>query len=215
MLTADHKVTSDVEQVFIHLAGQSPLPKLHHLLVAPFHLHDQLIGFVNAVAASALHGQRGRIVLKMNSLTDERLTKSLMDASQAGVLIDVIVRGACILSAQVPDQTDNIKVRSIVGRFLEHSRVFYFSSGESEHLYLSSADWMNRNMLRRVEIAWPVLDPHLRQRLIDECLLAYLGDTEDAWSLKANGKYEKTSLGQEKITHSAQQALMSRYEAKK
>ncbi|MEI7737257.1 MAG: polyphosphate kinase 1 [Betaproteobacteria bacterium] len=215
MLTADHKVTSDVEQVFIHLAGQSPLPKLHHLLVAPFHLHDQLIGFVNAVAASALHGQRGRIVLKMNSLTDERLAKSLMDASQAGVLIDVIVRGACILSAQVPDQTDNIKVRSIVGRFLEHSRVFYFSSGESEHLYLSSADWMNRNMLRRVEIAWPVLDPHLRQRLIDECLLAYLGDTEDAWSLKANGKYEKTSLDQEKITHSAQQALMRRYEAKK
>jgi polyphosphate kinase len=215
MLTADHKLTSDVEQVFVHLAGQSPLPKLHHLLVAPFHLHDQLIGFVNAVAASALHGQRGRIVLKMNSLTDERLAKSLMDASQAGVLIDVIVRGACILSAQVPEQTDNIKVRSIVGRFLEHSRVFYFSSGESEHLYLSSADWMNRNMLRRVEIAWPVLDPHLRQRLIDECLLAYLGDTEDAWSLKANGKYEKTSLGQEKITHSAQQALMSRYEAKK
>ena len=215
MLTADHKVTSDVEQVFIHLAGQSPLPKLHHLLVAPFHLHDQLIGFVNAVAASALHGQRGRIVLKMNSLTDERLAKSLMDASQAGVLIDVIVRGACILSAQVPDQTDNIKVRSIVGRFLEHSRVFYFSSGESEHLYLSSADWMNRNMLRRVEIAWPVLDPHLRQRLIDECLLAYLGDTEDAWSLNANGKYEKTSLDQEKITHSAQQALMRRYEAKK
>ena len=215
MLTADHKVTSDVEQVFIHLAGQSPLPKLHHLLVAPFHLHDQLIGFVNAVAASALHGQRGRIVLKMNSLTDERLAKSLMDASQAGVLIDVIVRGACILSAQVPDQTDNIKVRSIVGRFLEHSRVFYFSSGESEHLYLSSADWMNRNMLRRVEIAWPVLDPHLRQRLIDECLLAYLGDTEDAWSLNANGKYEKTSLEQEKITHSAQQALMRRYEAKK
>jgi len=215
MLTADHKVTSDVEQVFIHLAGQSPLPKLHHLLVAPFHLHDQLIGFVNAVAASALHGQRGRIVLKMNSLTDERLAKSLMDASQAGVLIDVIVRGACILSAQVPGQTDNIKVRSIVGRFLEHSRVFYFSSGESEHLYLSSADWMNRNMLRRVEIAWPVLDPHLRQRLIDECLLAYLGDTEDAWSLKANGKYEKTSLDQEKITHSAQQALMRRYEAKK
>jgi len=215
MLTADHKVTSDVEQVFIHLAGQSPLPKLHHLLVAPFHLHDQLIGFVNAVAASALHGQRGRIVLKMNSLTDERLAKSLMDASQAGVLIDVIVRGACILSAQVPDQTDNIKVRSIVGRFLEHSRVFYFSSGESEHLYLSSADWMNRNMLRRVEIAWPGVDPHLRQRLIDECLLAYLGDTEDAWSLKANGKYEKTSLDQEKITHSAQQALMRRYEAKK
>ena len=215
MLTADHKVNSDVEQVFIHLAGQSPLPKLHHLLVAPFHLHDQLIGFVNAVAASALHGQRGRIVLKMNSLTDERLAKSLMDASQAGVLIDVIVRGACILSAQVPDQTDNIKVRSIVGRFLEHSRVFYFSSGESEHLYLSSADWMNRNMLRRVEIAWPVLDPHLRQRLIDECLLAYLGDTEDAWSLNANGKYEKTSLEQEKITHSAQQALMRRYEAKK
>ena len=215
MLTGDTKITSDVEQVFIHLAGLSPLPRLHHLLVAPFQLHDQLIHFVNAVSASTLRGQRGRIVLKMNSLTDERLAKSLMEASKAGVLIDVIVRGACILSAQVPEQTENIKVRSIIGRFLEHSRLFYFANDETEHLYLSSADWMNRNMLRRVEIAWPVLDPDLRQRLIDECLLAYLGDTEDAWSLQANGKYEKASSGHGKITHSAQQALIRRYAANK
>jgi polyphosphate kinase len=130
-------------------------------------------------------------------------------------LIDVIVRGACILSAQVPGQTENIKVRSIIGRFLEHSRVFYFASGDEESLYLSSADWMNRNMLRRVEVAWPVLDPELRQRLIDECLLAYLGDTKDAWSLQANGVYEKPQLGAGKVAHSAQDALMRRYEARK
>ncbi len=88
--------------------------------------------------------------------------------------IDLIVRGACILPAQVPGLTDNIRVRSIIGRFLEHSRVFYFRCGEDEELYLSSADWMNRNMLRRVEMAWPVTDPQLRQRIIDECLVAYL-----------------------------------------
>ena len=215
MLTADVKMTADVEQVFVHLASQSPLPKLNHLLVAPFHLHDQLIKFIKSVAASTLRGKRGRIVLKMNSLTDERLAKALMDASHCGVLIDVIVRGACILSAQVPGQTENIKVRSIIGRFLEHSRVFYFAIEDEESLYLSSADWMNRNMLRRVEIAWPVLDPELRQRLIDECLLAYLGDAKDAWSLQADGKYVKPVLGPGKVEHSAQAALMRRYEAKK
>ena len=215
MLTADVKITSDMEQVFVHLAGQSPLPKMNHLLVAPFHLHDQLIKFVKTVSDNTLRGQRGRIVLKMNSLTDERLAKALMDASHCGVLIDVIVRGACILSAQVPGQTENIRVRSIIGRFLEHSRVFYFASGDVESLYLSSADWMNRNMLRRVEVAWPVLDPELRQRLIDECLIAYLGDTKDAWSLQASGVYEKSHLGAGQIAHGAQDALMRRYEAKK
>jgi polyphosphate kinase len=215
MLTADVKMTADIEQVFVHLAGQSPLPRLNHLLVAPFHLHDQLIKFIKSVATSTLRGKRGRVVLKMNSLTDERLAKALMDASRCGVMIDVIVRGACILSSQVPGHTENIKVRSIIGRFLEHSRVFYFAIDDVESLYLSSADWMNRNMLRRVEIAWPVLDPELRQRLIDECLLAYLGDAKDAWCLQANGKYVKPVLGPGKVQHSAQDALMRRYAAKK
>src|SRR5690606_3493133 len=116
-----------------------------------------------------------RVVVKTNAMTDEDLIHALIDAGQAGVKIDLIVRGACMLPPQVPGVTDNIRVRSIIGRFLEHSRVFYFAWGDSqEHVYLSSADWMRRNMTRRVELAWPVQEPKLRQRVIDECLVAYL-----------------------------------------
>ena len=139
----------------------------------------------------------------------------MVQAGQAGVKIDVIVRGACILPAQVPGVTENIKIRSIIGRFLEHSRVFYFAKGEEEALYLSSADWMNRNMMRRIEIAWPIEDPVLRQRVIDECLLAYEYDTQDAWQLDAKGHYSKVSDKHEGVTHSAQNALMARYRDKK
>ena len=107
----------------------------------------------------------------MNALTDETLIRALIEAGQKGAQIDLIVRGACMLPAQIADVTGNIRVRSIIGRLLEHSRVFYFDVAGTEHLYLSSADWMNRNMLRRIEVAWPVREPALRQRIIDECLL--------------------------------------------
>jgi polyphosphate kinase len=135
------------------------------------------------------------------------------------VQIDLIVRGACTLPARVPGLTDNIRVRSVIGRFLEHSRVFYFRQGEDESLYLSSADWMNRNMLRRIELAWPVTDPALRQRLIDECLVAYLHDGQDAWDLGADGIYRRVDLRPGKDgtvvraveAHGAQTALMDRY----
>jgi polyphosphate kinase len=127
----------------------------------------------------------------MNTLTDEKLMEALVHAGQAGVKIDLIIRGACMLPAQRPGVTDNIRVRSIIGRFLEHSRVFYFRTGNDESLYLSSADWMNRNMLRRVELAWPVEDAALRQRVIDECLVAYLHDNLDAWSMDAHGHYTR------------------------
>ncbi len=216
-LTADVKMTADIEQVFVHLASQSPFPKLHHLWMAPFYLHDHLVSAIEQVADSARRGEHARIVLKMNSLTDERLAQALVDAGRAGAKIDVIVRGACILPAQVSGHSENIRVRSIIGRFLEHSRVFYFARGEVESLYLSSADWMNRNMLRRIEIAWPVNDPILRQRVVDECLLAYLGDTQDAWELDGQGIYHpvKDGLQINHKTHSAQEALMNRYRAKK
>ena len=216
-LTADVKMTSDIEQVFVHLASQSPFPKLHHLWMAPFYLHDHLVSAIEQVGESARKGEHARIVLKMNSLTDERLAQALVHAGRAGAKIDVIVRGACILPAQVSGHSENIRVRSIIGRFLEHSRVFYFAKGEVESLYLSSADWMNRNMLRRIEIAWPVNDPTLRQRIVDECLLAYLGDTQDAWELDGKGIYHqvKDRLQLNHKTHSAQEALMNRYRAKK
>ncbi|MDR1968439.1 MAG: polyphosphate kinase 1 [Burkholderiaceae bacterium] len=223
-LTADPRLTADMEAVFVHLAGQSRLPKLHHMQVAPFDLHRKLLTRIDTLAAAAAAGTPARIVAKMNALTDEQLIAALIRAGQNGVKIDLIVRGACVLPAQVRDATGNIRVRSIIGRFLEHSRVFYFRHGENESLYLSSADWMSRNMFGRIEVAWPVLDPALRQRLIDECLVACLYDEIDAWTLKANGRYHclgadapagKTPPPDRAISpRSAQAALMDRYAAR-
>jgi polyphosphate kinase len=145
----------------------------------------------------------------MNALTDELIIRALMKASFQGVEIDLIVRGACMLPAQVAGLTHRIRVRSIIGRFLEHARVFYFREGDDISLYLSSADWMNRNMLRRVELAWPVLDPKLQQRIIDECLVAEMMDTENAWELLQDGKYHKVRLKPGQKSVSAQNALMN------
>lgn len=212
-LTADPLTTADIDNVFVHLASQSRLPKLHHLLLAPFQLHRKLIEKVDALGDAALQGKDTRIVAKMNALTDEDLMLALVRAGQRGVKIDLIVRGACMLPAQVPGVTDNIRVRSIIGRFLEHSRVFYFRCAEEETLLLSSADWMNRNMLRRVELAWPVTDPVLRQRIIDECLVAYLHDGRDAWDLQPDGTYVRVNPQGDAPRHGAQAALMARYSA--
>ena len=214
-LTADPLLTSDIDHVFVHLASHSRLPKLHHLLLAPFHLQRKLIEKIDALAQAALLGKDARIVIKTNALTDEDLMRALIKAGQCGIKIDLIVRGACMLPAQVPGVSDNIRVRSVIGRFLEHSRVFYFRCGEEETLYLSSADWMNRNMLRRVELAWPVNDPVIRQRIIDECLVAYLHDGCDAWDLQPDGTYQLVSPADPAQRHGAQSALMARYSASK
>ena len=212
-LTAHPQVTADVEQVFVHLAGQSKLPRLHHLWIAPFHLHRRMMEQVDLVGAAAAQGLEARIVLKMNALTDEPLMEALVRANRRGARIDLIVRGACMLPAGVPGLSENIRVRSVIGRFLEHSRVFYFRAGEQEQVYLSSADWMNRNMLRRVELAWPVLDPQLRQRIVDECLVAYLHDNRDAWDLQPDGSYKRVKGAEEPKGHGAQAALMERHAA--
>lgn len=212
-LTADPQLTSDLEQVFVHLASQSKLPRLHHVWLAPFQLQRKLVEQIDLVGAAAAGGLDGRIVLKMNALTDEPLMEALVRAARRGVRIDLIVRGACMLPAGVPGLSENIRVRSVVGRFLEHSRVFYFRAGHEEHVWLSSADWMNRNMLRRVEIAWPVLDPQLRQRVIDECLLAYLHDHRDAWDLQPDGSYKRAKGAEDPKANAAQAALMERYAA--
>jgi polyphosphate kinase len=208
-ITADAALTADMEHVFVHLASQSKLPRLRKLWMAPFHLQRNLIAKMDALGVAAAQGQETRIVAKMNSLTDEALIYSLIRAGQNGVKIDLIVRGACTLPAQVVGLTENIRVRSVIGRFLEHSRVFYFRQGEVEDLYLSSADWMNRNMVRRVEPAWPVTDPVQRQRIVDECLVAYLHDAVDAWDLGPDGTYTHCKGG--KTAHGAQAALMKRY----
>ena len=208
-LTADEDTTADMDNVFNHLASQNRLPKMRRLLVAPFHLHRAMIEKMEQVGQAAAEGKDARIVVKMNALTDEALVRALLQAGQRGAQIDLIIRGACILPAQVPGVSANIRVRSIIGRFLEHSRVFYFRAGAQEDLYLSSADWMNRNMMRRVEVAWPVTDAKLRQRILDECLVAYLYDDRDAWSLQPDGVYAKAPHDEDST--GAQNALMHRY----
>jgi len=210
-LTANLQLTSDIEQVFTQLASQTRIAQLNYLWLAPFDLQDKLIEMVEKISKASMHGVKGRIILKMNSLTDEKMAKQLILAGQRGVEIDLIVRGACILPAQRPGFTENIRVRSIIGRFLEHSRVYYFRAGETEHLYLSSADWMNRNMMRRIELAWPVLDKSLRQKIIDECLVAYLYDNTDAWDLQVDGRYIQKHLEPRQTPLSAQSELMNRY----
>jgi polyphosphate kinase len=184
---------------------------MKRLLVAPFQLHSDLQSRIEAVGDAAARGDFARIVIKMNALTDQPLIEALLEAGQKGAKIDLIVRGACMLPARVAGLSENIRVRSVIGRFLEHSRVFYFCAGQEESLYLSSADWMNRNMTRRIELAWPVTDPILRQRIIDECLIAYLHDGRDAWDLAADGQYHRVGLTAP--GHGAQNALMQRYGA--
>jgi polyphosphate kinase len=213
-LTADKHITADVDHVFVHLTGQNRLPRLNRLLLAPLQLHRKLIEKIQALAEAAKAGQTTRLVAKMNALTDEPLIHALIDAGRAGVKIDLIIRGACMLPAQVPGHTENIRVRSVVGRFLEHSRVFYFKANEVESLYLSSADWMNRNMMRRVELAWPITDPVLGQRVVDECLDLYLKDQTNAWELLPSGQYSRVTGYNRKTAMSAQATLMKKYAVK-
>lgn len=225
-LTADPALTHDMEQLFVHVASQNHVPRLKKLIAAPFHLQRDLVAKIDQLAnkaqaaSDAQIGAKGnarkskaqpafRIVAKMNSLTDDRIMAALVRASQAGVQVDLIVRGACMLPSGVTGWTENVRVRSVVGRFLEHSRVFWFHGGEGDELYLSSADWMNRNMLRRIELAWPVTDPALRERIIEECLTLYLQDSLNAWALQPDGNY--FSLRDAPQALSAQQTLMSRY----
>ncbi|MFZ7310499.1 polyphosphate kinase 1 [Comamonas jiangduensis] len=211
-LTCDPVMTADMDAVFRHLASPNVKPKLDKLVMAPFALQQTMLAHLQSCKQAALEGQYARVVVKSNAMTDEVLMHALVEAGQAGVRIDLIVRGACMLPPQVPGLTDNIRVRSIIGRLLEHSRVFYFAWGEEqEHVYLSSADWMRRNMTRRVELAWPVQEPKLRQRVIDECLVAYLHDDRDAWTQQPDGSYLPAAHSHD--GHGAQNALMQLYGA--
>lgn len=211
-LTCDPVMTADMDAVFRHLASPNVKPKLDKLVMAPFALQQTMLTHLQSCKQAALQGQYARVVVKSNAMTDEVLMQALVEAGQAGVRIDLIVRGACMLPPQVPGLTDNIRVRSIIGRLLEHSRVFYFAWGEKqEHVYLSSADWMRRNMTRRVELAWPVQEPKLRQRVIDECLVAYLHDDRDAWMQQPDGSYVQAAHPHD--GHGAQNALMQLYGA--
>ncbi|MBL0086342.1 MAG: polyphosphate kinase 1 [Ideonella sp.] len=211
-LSADDRLTSEVDDVFLHLASGVPARAHRSLLSAPNQMHAHFVRCLMRVAAAARRGRPARVVLKANALTDPGLIDALLAAGQAGAEIDLVIRGACMLRPGVPGHSERIRVRSVVGRFLEHTRIVYFRWGNGEadeELFLSSADWMSRNMFRRVEVAWPIRDAHLRQRVIDECLVPYLHDRVDAWLLKTDGEYQPSNGG----GLSAQRALMGRYAA--
>jgi polyphosphate kinase len=211
-MTADPELTADADAVFQQLASLGRLKPAHLLLQAPFTLHRQMRALVARVGAAAAAGHPASMVLKMNALTDVPLIEALIEAGRAGAEIDLIVRGACMLPPGIEGVTERIRVRSIVGRFLEHSRVLFFRWGPTEAdeaLYLSSADWMGRNMFGRIEVAWPVREAALRRRVIDECLVPYLHDRRDGWALQPDGSYRRIDTE----GPSAQQGLMALYKS--
>ncbi|WP_091908159.1 polyphosphate kinase 1 [Chitinasiproducens palmae] len=210
LLTSQEEIGEDVHHLFQLLTGAGDPPKLHHLWHAPFTLHDKLIEKIQAEAEQARQGRPARIIAKMNALLEPTVIAALYDASCAGVRIDLIVRGVCALRPGVPGLSEHITVRSIIGRFLEHHRVFYFHAAGQDQVYLSSADWMDRNLFRRVEIAFPVLDRRLRDRVLREGLRLPLRDNSNAWLMQSDGQYElRRSRAKQRL--SSQGALLAHF----
>ncbi|HWV19301.1 MAG TPA: polyphosphate kinase 1 [Rhodocyclaceae bacterium] len=207
LLTCNREIGDDVNEVFKQLTGLGKAHKLKHLWQAPFTLHANMIAAIRAEAAIARSGKKARVIAKMNSLLERQIIEELYEASSAGVEIDLIVRGVCALRPGVPGMSENIRVRSVVGRFLEHHRIFYFHADGEEKVYLSSADWMERNFFRRIETSFPVLDPRLKRRVIKEGLRVYLADNAQAWEMDSEGEYHlRTSR---RARQSAQEILMA------
>ena len=180
--------------------------KMKTMLQAPFSLHSGMIERINLEAANAVAGNRSRIIAKMNGLEEPKIIQALYRASQAGVKIDLIVRGICCLRPGIPGLSDNIRVRSVLGRFLEHTRVFYFYNGGEPEVLCASADWMNRNLLRRVETCFPVRDKKLANQILKQGLRLYLADNSGAWRLGKDGQYRRIRAG--KKPRNAQEELM-------
>ena len=189
LLTCNSEIGADVNEVFKQLTGLGRAQTLKHLWQAPFTLHQNIVNAIRAEANAARNGQRSRIIAKMNSLLEPGVINALYEASQAGVKISLIVRGVCALRPGIPGLSENIHVRSIIGRLLEHHRIFYFYAGGEEKVYLSSADWMERNFFRRIELAFPLLDKRLKRRVINEGLQIYLSDNVQSWEMDADGRY--------------------------
>jgi polyphosphate kinase len=209
LLTANSALAKDVNEVFISLTSLAKPRKLQHLWIAPFELQRELVKAIRNETRIAKEGGVGQITAKMNSLVDESIIEALYEASQAGVKIELIIRGACSLRPGVSGMSENIRVRSIVGRFLEHSRIFNFLNEGANDVFLSSADWMNRNLFRRIEIAFPVLDPQLKKRVLQEGLLPYLKDNQNSWELDSAGVYHRRKARTEQTEFSVQQHLMN------
>jgi polyphosphate kinase len=210
LLTANPEMCADVDEVFLHITSLARANRLKRLWLAPFTMHRHLLDAIRRETRHAKEGKPARIVAKMNALVEEAVIKALYAASQAGVKIDLIVRGACALRPGVKGISDNIHVRSIIGRFLEHSRIWVFDNDGAEDVYLASADWMGRNLFRRIEVAFPVLDPELKARVIDEGLKPYLADSHDAWELCGDGTYSRAKPKGRASPVSAQAELLQR-----
>jgi len=212
LFTANPSVVSDVSDVFNYLTGYSSQKEFRTLLVAPVQLRSRLSELIMREAEHAKAGRRARMIFKLNAITDDQMVRVLYRASQAGVSMDLIVRGICCLRPGLPGVSDNIRVRSVVGRFLEHSRIYWFENNGQEEMYIGSADLMERNLDRRVETLIPVLDPDILAHLRDVVLHAYLRDTERAMTLDATGGYQRpeTTSG----NFNAQQFLLQHYTEK-
>ncbi len=195
LLTASKRIAEDVHNLFLQLTGLCRAPKMRRVLHSPFTLHEETLGLIQDETQAALRGEEARIMAKMNAISEPRIIQALYRASQAGVRVDLIVRSICCLRPGIPRVSERIRVRSIVGRFLEHSRVFFFHAGGRKKTYLSSADWMERNLLRRVEVCVPIEDPDLARRVVDECFLVYLEDNECAWELYPDCTYRRVRRG--------------------
>ncbi len=209
LLTAHAQIGNDVHLIFQQLSGLAPEIRLKQLLQSPFTLLPGILQRIARETALARAGKPARIMAKMNALNEQRVVDALYAASQAGVQIDLIVRGACTLRPGLPGVSDNIRVRSIVGRFLEHHRVYWFGNDGAPEIFCSSADWLERNLLRRVETCFPILDPVLAQRVREEALDNYLADNTNAWELQADGRYRPCEPAAGVAPHSAQAALLA------
>jgi polyphosphate kinase len=188
LFTCDEAVGNDVHEIFLQLTSLTQTPRLRRLLQSPFKMHETLHSLIGREITNARAGKGGRIIAKINALVDPQIIECLYRASGAGVRVDLIVRGVCALRPGLPGVSENIQVRSIVGRFLEHSRVYWFENNGRPHLYLSSADWMERNFFRRIEVAFPIMLAKLRTRIRDD-LEHYLTDTCNSWLLQSDGSY--------------------------
>jgi polyphosphate kinase len=205
LLTSNKAIGRDIHNIFLQLTSLGKVAKLEKVLQSPFTLHEALVGKIEREIANVAKGKQGRIIVKINALTEPQLIRALYQASIAGVEIDLIVRGICNLRPGVPGVSDNIRVRSIVGRYLEHTRVFYFENGSNPEVYCASADWMERNLFQRVETCFPLEDAENRARVVEN-LYNYLRDNTQAWLLQRDGSYQRAEPG-EAEPFSAQAAI--------
>ncbi|MEW5770231.1 MAG: polyphosphate kinase 1 [Pseudomonadota bacterium] len=191
LLTCQPELCQDVNDVFQQITGLGDAGEHSHLLQSPFTMHPRMIKAIQNETARARAGEKAIIVAKMNALLEPKIIAALYEASQAGVQIDLIIRGVCALRAGIPGVSENIRVRSVIGRFLEHHRIFYFWNGGQEDVYLASADWMDRNFFRRIETGFPLLDPKVKRRVINEGIKPYLKDNVLTWEMQPDGSYRK------------------------